>query len=210
MIFLDQIEEFKIYKKKFYPNIKIQKNKYKNNLCILLTPNYKSSIEILNNSNIIDFKFYKSYYLEKDIVYFINQESYIERLNRRETQLIVESMNFNSIDNLYRLTTNRNSHFLECNNMINISNTYPGFVFDIFKDIELNEEQLDSACNILYSLLESIDNTLIYENNKSINDILINRKYEIENALLCLDEKFIKNTKYKINEIYYNKEKLLK
>ena len=64
MIFLDELKNLKIYKKQFmFIN---EKNKFNNAAIILLTPDLISSVNIMN-SELINNKYYKSYYLEKDI-----------------------------------------------------------------------------------------------------------------------------------------------
>ena len=73
MIYIDELKDLRIYKKKFLlPRNGI--NKKKGNVAMLLTPNNESSINLLKHPLMIN-KYYKGYYLEKDISFMINHES---------------------------------------------------------------------------------------------------------------------------------------
>lgn len=76
MIVIDEIEKMRLFKKPFYLPIDIH-NKLKNNSVLLLTPHYDSTVKLLNNPLLIK-KHYQSYYIEKDIMYIINHEGYID------------------------------------------------------------------------------------------------------------------------------------
>lgn len=76
MIFIDELDRMKIYKKSFYLPINT-KNKLKNNVVLLLTPDYESTINLLKNQY-INLKYYNSYYLERNTPYIINNEGYID------------------------------------------------------------------------------------------------------------------------------------
>ena len=60
MVSLDDLKNLIIYKKQFYLPIN-EKNKKKNSLIMLLTPNYKSS------ANTKNLKYFESYYMEKNV-----------------------------------------------------------------------------------------------------------------------------------------------
>lgn len=72
MIFLDEIKYNYLYKKKFYLPID-EKDKKHNSLIYLLTPNYLSSINVLNNPLLINKKYFESYYIEKNVMHYINE-----------------------------------------------------------------------------------------------------------------------------------------
>ena len=71
MIFLDEIKDMKIYKKPFFAPINVD-NKKKDSLLYLLTPNIESSKKLMTYPNMINRSYYQSYYLEKNVNYFIN------------------------------------------------------------------------------------------------------------------------------------------
>lgn len=89
MFFLDELKDFKLYKKQFLYPIN-DKNKTKNSLVMLMTPNYKSSLKTMNYPLLIQ-KYFKSYYIERAAMYYISGETIVE-----ESSSIVEE----SIDNI--------------------------------------------------------------------------------------------------------------
>jgi hypothetical protein len=73
MIFIDKMKNFKIYKTKtFLPTTPTSKKK--GAAILLLTPNYESSKKLMNNSLFVNSGRYASYYIEKDISYYINSK----------------------------------------------------------------------------------------------------------------------------------------
>lgn len=71
---LDSLKHMKLYKKKFYLPIN-KSNKKKGSAILLLTPNYESSVKLMNNPLAINLSnSFQSYYIEKDITYTINNE----------------------------------------------------------------------------------------------------------------------------------------
>lgn len=80
MIFIDELEWMKLYKKPFHLPI-IPDNKRKGSLVYLLTPNIESTVNILSNPLLINKKYFQSYYIEKDITYYINDENMISESN---------------------------------------------------------------------------------------------------------------------------------
>ena len=75
MIFLDnkQVKEKVLYKKQIHLPIN-KSNKYKGSMAFLLSPSPEISVQILTNP-LLDTRFFKGYYIEKDITYYINQEN---------------------------------------------------------------------------------------------------------------------------------------
>ena len=73
MIFIDKMKNFKIYRTKtFLPTIK--GNKKKNSAILMMTPNFDSSKRLMNNDMFVNNKRYESYYIEKDISFYINSK----------------------------------------------------------------------------------------------------------------------------------------
>ena len=73
MFFIDELKDFKMYKKKFLYPIN-NANKKNDSAVILLSPNMNSSIGIINHE-LANNKFIKSYYVEKSVLYVIQQEA---------------------------------------------------------------------------------------------------------------------------------------
>ena len=70
MIFIDKMRDFKIYKKPFYlPTV--EKEKKKRSAVLLLTPNYTSSVNLINSPLTVNRLRFQSYYFLKDAIYCI-------------------------------------------------------------------------------------------------------------------------------------------
>ncbi|MGL5750944.1 MAG: hypothetical protein ACRCXT_10485 [Paraclostridium sp.] len=76
MIFLNELEYNRIYRKPFHLPIN-EKDKRHGSSIFLLTPNLQSSINVLNNPLIVNKNTFESYFIEKDITYYINNEGYM-------------------------------------------------------------------------------------------------------------------------------------
>lgn len=75
MIFIDEMKDFKVYSKPFYLPMD-EKNRRKGSSVFLLTPNLQSSIGILNSPLLINKgNVFNSYYMEKNISYYLMNES---------------------------------------------------------------------------------------------------------------------------------------
>lgn len=72
MFFIDELDNFKIYKKKFLLPLN-EKDKKKNCIALLMGSNAQSTINTLKYS-LMEPKYYISYYLERSVMYYINQE----------------------------------------------------------------------------------------------------------------------------------------
>ena len=99
MILLEKVKDLKIYRTQmFLPTLKDDKKKQ--SLIMLLSPNYNASKKIINSKLFVNKLRYSSYYLEKNLSYFINDKSLEEEDNNPDTVseayeylLIDESMN---------------------------------------------------------------------------------------------------------------------
>ena len=94
MFFIDEKPDLKMFKKPFYLPINDQ-NKKKGSAVFLLGTNYNSTVRLLNHE-LIKPRYYRSYYIEKGLTYFITKESGIETYYG--DQLIHENL-FNTKDN---------------------------------------------------------------------------------------------------------------
>lgn len=71
MIFIEKMKNLKIYKTKtFLPTL--LGNKKKGSAVLLMTPNFESSKRLMNNEMFVNSNRYSSYYLERDVSYYIN------------------------------------------------------------------------------------------------------------------------------------------
>ena len=85
MIFIDKMRNMKIYRTQlFLPTLK--KDKKRGSSVIMLTPNYQSSKKIMNHPLLVNRKRYESYYMERDVSYYINQKNIAEVDDQDEIQ----------------------------------------------------------------------------------------------------------------------------
>lgn len=94
MIFSDELIEKKLYKQKL--SLPITDDKYKGSVVFMAAPNPDITLDCLA-SNILNFKYYHSYFIEKNIMYYINQEGAMVN----EETMILESANSTAIYNFY-------------------------------------------------------------------------------------------------------------
>ena len=76
MIYIDELKDFKLYNRQFY----LPRNgtdKRLGGVCMLLTPNIESSMALINDKTINN-QYYTSYYLEKDVSFYINENKVLE------------------------------------------------------------------------------------------------------------------------------------
>ena len=73
MIFIEKMKNFKIYRTKtFLPTVKGDKKK--GSAVLLLTPNYESSKRLMTNPMFVNSRRFESYYIERDVSYYINSK----------------------------------------------------------------------------------------------------------------------------------------
>lgn len=73
MYFLDELKNLRMYKKPFYLPLNMD-NKRIGSCAFLLTPNIESTKRFLTNSIFVN-RYYNSYYIERAVMYYINNES---------------------------------------------------------------------------------------------------------------------------------------
>ena len=92
MVFVEKMKSMKIYKQPcFLPTA--EGNKKKDSAVILLTPSYESSKNLMNNAMFINKKRFESYFLDRDVSYYIGNKKleevdesflYLEETKRSE------------------------------------------------------------------------------------------------------------------------------
>ena len=71
MIFIDELKNFRIYRKQFFLPYN-DKDKKHGSLVYLLTPNYVSSKNLMTYPLSVNRKYFESYYMERNAAYYIN------------------------------------------------------------------------------------------------------------------------------------------
>ena len=112
MIFIEKLKNFKIYRTKtFLPTVKGDKKK--SSAVLLMSPNYESSKKLMNSDMFVNSGRFASYYLEKDVSYYINgkvveevEESTIID-NQIELQSCLESSRANLDDSEFGVSSKR-------------------------------------------------------------------------------------------------------
>ena len=116
MIFINELKDMIMYRKKFLLPLD-QKKKKLNNAIFLLTPNIESSIGMMKHKLIIP-KYYESYYLERNAMFFINgsdidditnESVYLDYINN---EVMNEGFNLEYIEELLDTSTNKNKEKL--------------------------------------------------------------------------------------------------
>ena len=99
MIFIDEIKNLKIYKTPvFLPTL--EHDKKKGSAILLLSPNYESSKKILNYPLFINRGRFVSYYMERNVAYYINDKN-IKNVDESSVEFTKE---FQSYDQLLEMT----------------------------------------------------------------------------------------------------------
>lgn len=118
MMFLNELKNMVMYRKKFLLPLDEKKKKL-NNVMFLLSPNIESSINIMNNNSIIP-RYYTSYYLERNAMFFINNNDSIENISNETVYLdyinnviLSESFDLEYIEELLDPNTIKNTEKLQ-------------------------------------------------------------------------------------------------
>ena len=79
-----------LYKKQFYAPFNLKDKKH-GSLIFLLTKSLTSSVNLIKNKFMINKKYFESYYVEKDITYYINREGFLIDAEELPYNVISES-----------------------------------------------------------------------------------------------------------------------
>ena len=102
MIFLDKTKNLKIYKTQAYlPTLEDDKKRFSTSM--LLTPNFESSKRIMESELFVNKLRYSSYYLERELSYFINDKS-IKAVDEEE---INENYNYQTLNEMSAAERNK-------------------------------------------------------------------------------------------------------
>ena len=105
MIFIDKMKNMKIYKTQtFFPTLK--KDKKKGSAILMMTPNYESSKRLMNHPMFVNSGRYISYFLEKDVSYYINSKV-VEDIEENAIQYLNETKRADLPDSAFGLPEER-------------------------------------------------------------------------------------------------------
>lgn len=146
MITIEEMKNLILYKKPFFAPFVDKDNKH-GSLIYLLANSSLSSMRLMNNPLMINRKYFESYYIEKDITYYINSEGYL---------IEADDIPYNVISESKKEYLNDPNRFVSALNLENLS--YEGNNFDLesvnesitIKDVNLHD--LKSVKNYLKRL----------------------------------------------------------
>lgn len=188
MIFIDELKSLKLYNKKFYLPIDNMRDKTKGNAVLLMTPNYNSTVRLLQNPLMIQ-KHYKSYYLEKDIFYVINHEGYIDvdKTNNLLSEIYQEEIK--SIDevNLSNPITSNVDKIIK-NKNIALKKTLRKPIYRINKLGDVNKNNVGRESNKRDLNKAKIDNPNIKSDNIKINQKKDQEDVQQESTIIELED----------------------
>ena len=179
MVLLDDLKDLTLYKKSFFLPIEL-KNKRKGSAIMLLTPNYRSSIDAMNLPYAINKNYFESYYIEKSVTRYIKNESVykIEDPGEYLFEISKDNIDFNDID-ISNITEN-DSELEDLKNRDNIKN-----------NLEMLNREIENISTSLYeSSIESINTISIilpdYNNKKFL--IIKNNNGELAFPSFVIDK----------------------
>ena len=198
MLYLDDLKYNKIYKKKFYLPVD-KKNIKKNSAILLLSPDYKTSMELMNNPLIINkSKSFHSYYIEKDIMYTIQHESRNLQIDHYDYTAINESA----------------SVYTETTDIKNYDNLNEDSINEFYcklgdKVIFFNEMYDEEVYTEATKGLNNKYKTLLYNDRIRNNKEMFRIYNEVKKDNPWIDKTFISLNKYKqlnlfVDLYYYN------
>lgn len=83
MYFLDELQDMKLYRRKLFLPLN-DKDKKRGSAAFILSPKQVVGLEDLMKNNMIIPKYYKAYYTERSVLYYINQENTFEEFDDSE------------------------------------------------------------------------------------------------------------------------------
>ena len=93
MILIDKMKDLKIYRTKtFLPTL--SSDKKKNSAILLMTPNFESSKKLMNHQMFVNNRRFMSYYLERDVSYYIGKSNVKEVSESTMTDSFTEGFHY--------------------------------------------------------------------------------------------------------------------
>src|SRR5699024_89606 len=112
MFFLDELNNLKVYRKKFLLPIN-DKDKRHNSLAFLMTPNYESSLKMMKHP-LFENRYFNSYYIERAAMYYVDGST---RVVEEDCSIVTEA----SINNIMKNDLNVVYHVYS-NDTIDVKN----------------------------------------------------------------------------------------
>lgn len=160
MFFIDELKDMKLYKKKFLLPLN-DKNKRKNSVSMLMGTDYVSSQNLMNDPIMIP-RYYLSYYTERAVLYYINQEN--GELVQTDYDVVNESIESIMDSNTRRIYYNGYSNNIQCvskyfnfNELDRLSADYKVKIkYPIMVDVVGHSQSRKNTANHIYILSQSM------------------------------------------------------
>lgn len=104
MILIDKMKNMKIYKSRTFWKT-LRENKKKGAITIILSPNFESTKKVMNNKMFINNGRYESYYMDRDVSFYIGSKKEIEEVD--------ESVIIDNQQELFYYTETKRSELLD-------------------------------------------------------------------------------------------------
>ena len=188
MILFKDIRNFRMYNKQVLLPLNT-KNKQKGSLLYLLTPTIEDSINIIN-SNLLLSKYFNAYYIERDISFFITQESFLNVINSEEYTLIDEEVSL--LNEVHNQVQDKNYYIKALNEIkTTLEDNKLDYIIDEEKITIINNEHLQAL------LEEDKNNNILSTNryNQLLKQLLYRERFKTPSDIVPIYDKVKENCK---------------
>ena len=225
MITIEEMKNCILYKKPFYAPFN-DKDKKKGSLIYLLTNSFNSSLELMNNKFMMNNKYFHSYYVEKDITYYINNEGYLIEADNIPYNVFTESGR-QYLNDTSRYVQALQLENFECTNTANkaINESIEDDIMNIDYQVKILENimpkyltkiEKDNIKNMVISKADFYYNKVSrnwsirdkqlkypYRNKQSVYSLEFSRKYLNTMSSKCILPRDFDNKKDKLSVLYF-------
>ena len=199
-IFLDELQPLRLFRGKFYYPIDM-KDRMKNSIVYLMTPNKESTIKTLNHPLSIQTRtMFKSYFIEKNVQLIINNQLHENKISINNEEYNCDNALLESVDYSGKkdiLLTEDNLEILD------EDNRYKIFFNDVLDEVfNINEDTFKTKYGV-YNL-SSIFRKILYDNRMKTQKDCILLYNEIKKAVPFIKYAFVDPKIYKNKNLYYD------
>lgn len=191
MYFLEDLKYNKLYKRQFMIPYN-DSDKRRGSAILLLSPNYSTSKSLMNNPFVLDrMRLFSSYFIERDIMYTINNEGFLE-IQHDDPISVMQEANYEPFIETTNIREHVNSDLLEMNDIYCRLGNKIIFFNELYDESIFNEALENDKSNTLNTKYR----TLLY-NDRLRNNKAVLELYEVVKA----DNPWIKHA-YPVYERY--------
>jgi len=199
-IFLDELQPLRLFRGKFYYPIDM-KDRMKNSIVYLMTPNKESTIKTLNHPLSIQTRtMFKSYFIEKNVQLIINNQLHENKISINNEEYNCDNALLESVDYSNKKDILLNKDNLE---ILDEDNRYKIFFNDVLDEVfNINEDTFKTKYGV-YNL-SSIFRKILYDNRMKTQKDCILLYNEIKKAVPFIKYAFVDPKIYKNKNLYYD------